>query len=614
MRQRWVLSPVLWAALALAPGIGGFGTRAAESPPPAGGEAAEDALFISLRDCTQAALENNLNIAVQQIVPRRREALLIAQEAAFDPLITGGASDSDVSAQSLNEFGLPRSYDTKTHEYRVGLEDPLTTGGRYRLDLLGRDLSIDVVTLFPGGLTTPINTTETETSLTFTFTQPLLRNFGSEVSSWRVVVARNDLSLSESAFRQTLIDTVSETERAYWELNYTLMDLRTVQESLERAKEFLEQNKAKVSAGTLAQVEITQGEAQVAQREQDLIIAEVAVQEAEDELRRVMGATRGSPLWGRPIRPSEEPPLSEFTPDLEAALAEAEANRPDLEQARLRIRSSEVEMGYWENQRRWGLDFEGSLGYQGVDFDEFVTDSSGNIVGIGERSGYQDSFEALRDGELPSWRMSLLLSVPIGSRAATASYTDCQNALEQSRRELARLEQQALVQTRGAVRRVDANLRRVKASQIETDLQAAKLAAEEVRFENQISTSFEVLTYQTDFARAQVRMNRALVDYNKSLVDLERMKGTLLQSRGILVAGSRDDDRAEIPAPGATTLRALWRQPSGASDTGVLRLADTRDYTISLPTDLNFGGRRLHSLGVESGRFLPWIGDAADGP
>jgi outer membrane protein TolC len=549
------------------------------------------------------ALENNRNIAVQRIVPRRREALLTFQQAAFDPVITGRAGDSDVSSQQLTEFGIPRSFDTRTHEFRVGLEDPLTTGGRYRLDLIGRDIDLDVVTFLPDQATGQISQiagqiTQTEASVTLTYTQPLLRNFGSEVSRWRILVARNDLSVSESAFRQSLIDAVADTERAYWELSYALLDLQTVQESLEQAKEFLEQNRAKVSAGTLAQVEITQGEAQVAQREQDLIVADLAVQEAEDELRRVMGVTRESPLWSRPLRPSEDPTLPELTPDLDQALTEAAANRADLEQARLRIRSSEVEVRYWENQRRWGLDFEGSLGYQGVDFGGSLSDASGNVVVIGE-SGYQDAFEVLRDGELPAWRLSLLLSVPLGTRSATSSYTDSKNALEQARRELERLDQLAQIQARGAVRRVTANLKRVKAARIETDLQRAKLEAEEERFENRISTSFEVLTYQTDLARARVRLNRALVDYNKSLVDLERVKGTLLQTRGILVAGSRDDPAAGALADWPAPLRAFRGASPDLSGTGGLWPADTRDDSIAPPPDPLFapGSRPLTATG-----------------
>jgi outer membrane protein TolC len=341
-------------------------------------------------------------------------------------------------------------------------------------------------------------------------------------------------------------------------------------------------------------------------------VAEVSVQDAEDELRRVMGVTPQSPLWGRPLRPSEAPTLVEASPNLDASLAEAAASRPDLEQARLRIRSSEVEVGYWENQKRWGLDFEGSLGYQGVDFDDFVTDSSGNIIGIGERSGYQDAFENLADGDLPAWRLSLLLSVPLGSRAATASYTDSTNALEQARRELARLEQLALIQTKGAVRRVDANLKRVKASQVETGLQKTKLEAEEVRFENHISTSFEVLTYQTDYSRAQIRMNRALVDYNKSLVDLERLKGTLLTTRGILVAGSKDDDRADLAGGRPTTLRGFWKQPDAAAGTGGLLLGESRDYVLTLPFGLPPAGRRLPGFSLEDATYLPRITDPTE--
>jgi len=59
--------------------------------------------------------------------------------------------------------------------------------------------------------------------------------------------------------------------------------------------------------------------------------------------------------------------------------------------------------------------------------------------------------------------------------------------------------------------------------------------AELKKFENGMSTSFEVLRIQTDLSDAQVAEIRAVLDYNKALADLERAKGTLLASKGLSV-------------------------------------------------------------------------------
>ena len=70
-------------------------------------------------------------------------------------------------------------------------------------------------------------------------------------------------------------------------------------------------------------------------------------------------------------------------------------------------------------------------------------------------------------------------------------------------------------------------------SKVNTVLQQKKLEAEQKKFENGMSTSFEVLTFQRDLANAELAEVRALLDYVKSLAALEKAKGTLLEARGL---------------------------------------------------------------------------------
>jgi outer membrane protein TolC len=76
----------------------------------------------------------------------------------------------------------------------------------------------------------------------------------------------------------------------------------------------------------------------------------------------------------------------------------------------------------------------------------------------------------------------------------------------------------------------------VVAGRKNVELQTKKLDAEQKKFDNGMSTSFEVFTFQTDLRNAQLSLIQALLDYNKSLADLERAKGTLLESKGLKLA------------------------------------------------------------------------------
>ncbi len=96
-------------------------------------------------------------------------------------------------------------------------------------------------------------------------------------------------------------------------------------------------------------------------------------------------------------------------------------------------------------------------------------------------------------------------------------------------------EQLIRVDARRSVRAVVSGIKRVQAARKNVELQEKKLDAEQKKFENGMSTSFEVLTFQSDLADSQLALIQAGLDYARALTSLERSKGTLLESRGLAV-------------------------------------------------------------------------------
>jgi outer membrane protein TolC len=577
-RTCFPLSILLLCALA-APAGGLAQGRPAEpapvptEPPKAEAPPGVEPSNLSLQDCLHQTLENNLDIAVRRYDPLKSEAAVTLNEAALDPLLTAGSSKDKVLSKSINSFIGLTDVTQRSNAYTLGYLDPLVTGGNYRIDLAANDsqttiLDANGVQRFAGaGFTT---------SWQLTLTQPLLRNRGPVASRWLIVTARNNLGMSEAQFRQVVIDTLDAAEKGYWDLDFALMNLRTTRSALKLAQDFLDQNRIKVRVGTLAPIEITQAEAGVADREEAVIEAENAVRTAEDALRRIMNVPRDSPLWSRPIQPTDAPSVAEATPDMNDAVSVAQQRRPDLEQARLDVKNRETELAYRRNQKRWALDFNGDYGVQGFDVD-----------------GYSGSYDDLGHRNQRNWRLALNLSIPIANRQAAANYSTAEYALTQSRFSLQNLQQTALVDVRNAVRAVETNLKRVKAAQVNIRLQREKLAAEQKKFENGMSTSFQVLSFQNDVTSAESRENQAIVDYNKSLVDLERAKGTLLEARQVTVPGTT----GETPSAGpSAALHALWRRGLDP-DAVTLLLPPAEPGAIVLPADFAFTGRPARSIG-----------------
>ena len=585
-----MLTPVFGQAPGAAPGTAAPDKAAPPPTPPGGAEidtVPADAIVLTVRECIQQTLEKNLQIAVSRYAPEVAESGIGIREAAFDPTASGSVFYQDESQTSRNQSIGTTQMSTSTFSDVVATWlDPLTFGASYRIDLeaLGSDGDFDP------DVNSTLLASEPFTNYTtrwqFTYRQSLLRNFGKDANIWPIVVARNNLGISASQFHQVLLDTVAIAVKDYADLNFAIMQLRTARFSLKLAQDFLAQNRIKVRVGTLAPIEITQAEAQVADREESVIVFEAQLREAEDRIRADIGMRKDSAEWGRPVRPADPLTLEEFEPSEESALEAAFTNRPDLEQARLDLENRDTEVQARENLKRWGLDFEGTYGNRG-----FSAHAFDPLTGLPvDHGSYGDSFEDLRDRNQTTWSAALLLNVPIFNRLAVSNYHIAESNRGQSQHQLALVEQVARLEVRSGVRAVETNLKRVKASQVNVRLQREKLAAEQKKFENGMSTSFQVLQFQDDLSNSETRENLSIVDYNKSLVELERVKGTILERFGVALekgnqGGAAGGDRS-------AALRGLWRRPASAPQDSGLRLGERTTDAVRLPADFLYEGAR----------------------
>jgi len=161
-----------------------------------------------------------------------------------------------------------------------------------------------------------------------------------------------------------------------------------------------------------------------------------------------------------------------------------------------------------------------------------IPDSDDEFL-IAETGGLGEAISEIPEFRNYDWSVGAEFSIPIRNRAAKANAAVA--ALERQRAELQiqNLEQSVRVEVRTAARGVTSGEERIAAARKNVELQERKLDAERKKFENGMSTSFEVLTFQTDLANAQLRLIQAVIEYSKARVELERVTGTLLEARGM---------------------------------------------------------------------------------
>lgn len=458
---------------------------------------------LSLRDSIALALKNNLDIAVEGFNPNLRQQDLTNEKAVFDPSAFLEFTRSDNRAPGSSVSSTARSL-SDLWDFNSGVKQKIPTGGTYELRFNNEYL----------------NTSSTSTSDGFTskfaltLTQPLLKNFGFEATETNIRIATNNQSISKEQLRLRVSDIVTQVQNGYFDLIFAVENLEVQRRSLRLAQELVALNKARVRAGVAAPVEVTQAEAQEAARVQDVILAEKAVRDAEDTLKVILNLPV-SGGWGQEIRPTDTPGFEVKPINLDETIQKALENRYEYKSAKLDIDNRELSVRLTRNQLLPDLSLTSSVSTNGF----------GSVYGT--------DLSELGSGHFASYSVGVILTVPLGNRAAQASYLKAKLTADQARTSLKNLELQITQQVREAVRRVEADAKRVEANRAARVLAEEQLRVEQRRLEAGVTTTFNVLSFQRDLAAAQANEIRAVTDYNKSLANLEKVRGTVLERHRI---------------------------------------------------------------------------------
>lgn len=500
-------------------------------------QAREDEIVrLSLDECLRMALANNLDLVSARKDPMIAELQVDQSRAVFDAGVTAEGSFNRLNSDLVITDKLPGGGGTTD-----GFNDRDLASGKFTWSQLLNfggtyDVSIQYVDEDKGsqqistGFFRDSVSTFSSPSTTLGFQLPLLRGFGKENNQIDVLLARSGVDISNEDFRLLAMQTMKATEDGYWDLVASRAAYGVSKESLKLARDLYELNKKKVEVGTLAPIDVTQAEAGVASREEDVIVAEATVQNAEDNLRRFLAVPPDDPTWSATLEPVDQPVFEEQSVDVAAAIAIALERRPEIINSGRFLRDSELSERVAKNGARHSLTFDANYVQRKSDFDDRTLTT---IIVDPMLPPVMTLVDTNTDAKGPDWRVGLTYGFTVGNRQAKAAYAIATINREKSELDVRRVEQDIRVDVRAAARAVTSGAKRVAAARSSAVLQRRTLEAEQKKYENGMSTSFEVLRIQTDLSDAQLSEIRAILDYTKALADLERAKGTLLEARGL---------------------------------------------------------------------------------
>ncbi len=387
-------------------------------------------------------------------------------------------------------------------------------------------------------------------SIGITFTQPLLRGFGSDLNSRFIRIASNRRDQSDLIFQQQVISTVSAVVRLYWDLVSLSEDVEVRRQTVEESEKLLRDNNLQVETGTMAPIEVVRARAEVARSRRDLIVAESLARQQELILKDYLTRKTVSDATMATIRIS---PADTLTVDLEesippaAELAETALRlRPDLAQARIQIENSRVALKGSKNQLLPSLDLVTSLRNNSLsgDINSLTLSNVGphnpDAVFLG---GYENALSQLAAFNFPDYSISLQFTVPFGNRAAEEDYAMDRLILNRQELHLQQLRKQVYLEIVNALIALESSCGKLRAAEQEKEFQEEALAAEKEKLTVGASTTYLVIQYQRDLAEARSAEVAARADFAKAKILLFRASGLLLDAYNILVSGSEIEIR-----------------------------------------------------------------------
>jgi outer membrane protein len=571
-------------------------------------------LQLSLQDVVALALQNNLDISVQRWVTYQADAAVLGAKAgpgsvnpfgpfiSFDPLLTSTIGWSRTSIPVNNGFlsgtGSTSSFTALTNQSTVGnfgYSQAFPTGTNFLVSLNNnRQSSTSNANFFNPSV---------NSSLAVQFQQPLLNGFGFTPNLRFLRVARNNRKIADLAFEQQVITTVSAVENQYYELVFAIEDVGVKEKSLALNTKLYNDNKRQVEIGTLAPIEITRAEAEVASATRDLINARTLVLQQATLLKSLIFRNVMDPKVAEiDVVPTDLPDRNVAVPSisLQDAVTEATTKRPDIRQAFIDLDSKKITTRATRNGLLPSLNLSAQYGAQGLAGNQLVptfagftpgtspiVDTAGNPVCppamqpclTGQefftsspkvsgtklvQAGLGDALSNVFQSNFPNYSVSLNLNIPIRNRSAQSNNITALLAERQSEATLLRVRNAIAVDVRNAQILLEQDKAVVEANIRARILAEQTLDAEQKKFRLGASTIFLVIQAQRDLATARSNEVRAIVNLVEAKVNFDRALGRLLEVNRIDVADAKPYKIDRVPLIPGTPSAELAKTSSGA--------------------------------------------------
>ncbi len=370
-------------------------------------------------------------------------------------------------------------------------------------------------------------------------TQHLLNGFGKGINNRFIIEAKNDRRISDAAFRQQLLFTVNQIENIYWRLVARYEDLQAKQRALEQSKQLAADNRKQLQIGTLAPLDVTNADNQVASDTQALITSQTALEYQQLIMKQAISRDLSDPvLSAAPVIPTDRVSLEEMPEErtpVEDLVRQADANRPEIEQALLNLKNDEITLKAVKNGLLPTLDVYAFYQATGIGGSESPYCSK-QFLGPGcdvPAIGYGSVFSNLWNNSGPDKGAGVNLNIPLRNRTAQALQGRAVLEYRQEQMRLGQLYVQVRIQVINAQYALTNDRAAVQAALAAREYNSQSYQAEVKKLRLGASTTANVLQQERNLAGAENNVISTEATYAKDRAALEQLLAETLDRYGI---------------------------------------------------------------------------------
>jgi outer membrane protein TolC len=559
-------------------------------------------LELSLQDAIALALENSMDIVVSRYNPWIADVSLLKTRSGgfsypttgstaavfavgstanlpslnYDPIVSETLSVADVTVPINNPF-LSGTAGTGTSLGQTKAAGLVSHSANYNTQY---QQSFDLGTYF--GVAWNNNRSSSNaanffnpyvsSSLVVTLSQPLLAGAGRFVNRRNILIAENNRKIADLAFAQQAITTTTNTITAYWELAYARENVKVQQQAVTVAEKLYNDNRKQLEIGTMAPLDVTRAESELATDRTNLIVAQTT--QLQDELilkNYISKDPMASNLLNVELIPTDKPESPEAieAASFEAAVKEAFQKRPDVREQTYNLENANIDVRATKNALLPSATLGAQYTSAGLAGNSLITgplqytgpstvpifDANGNPVSVGNvpifvgkgsqtvsgtsYAGFGTAQSEIFHNTFPIYAGQLTVTLPLRNRAATADNIHAQLVERQFEAQVQQIKNNAVLDVRNTTIALEQGRAQVDSARKARELQQQTFEAEQKKYQLGASTVYNVILTQRDLITAQGTELRALANLAEAKANYERALGRTLEVNNVTIAGAK---------------------------------------------------------------------------